>query len=224
MGTSLRRGAFAAAMGCMVVHWASSAHAQCTKDTDCKGDRICNDGACMDPTPPAALAPLPAPEPPAAIAPPAPTSPGAIPDAIPDASRAPRGDESAAREESAVATEPRSPAMATTGLVLTALGTVSLVTTAILAGKGVADQNASESAFCSDNICSRAADTQRSAGDTLVSAAMLSGIITAALLGTGIPLFFVGRHQVPAHGQGAAWWVPQRISTGLRQVTLTYAF
>jgi hypothetical protein len=219
MGTSLRRGAFAVAMGCMVVHWASSAHAQCTKDTDCKGDRICNDGACNDPTPPATLAPLPAPEPPAAIAPPAPPSPGAIPDAC-----APRGDGSAAREESSVATEPRSPAMATTGLVLTAIGTVSLVTTAILVGKGVADQNASESAFCTDDICSHAADAQRSAGNALVADAMVSGVIAAALLGTGIPLFFVGRHQVPAHGQGAAWWVPQRISAGLRDVTLTYAF
>lgn len=27
---------------------ASAAHAQCTKDTDCKGDRICDRGACVD--------------------------------------------------------------------------------------------------------------------------------------------------------------------------------
>jgi len=27
------------------------AHAQCTKDTDCKGDRICVDGACVESPP-----------------------------------------------------------------------------------------------------------------------------------------------------------------------------
>lgn len=37
------------------------AAAQCTKDTDCKGDRVCVDGKCQDPAPPA-----PAPTPPPA--------------------------------------------------------------------------------------------------------------------------------------------------------------
>lgn len=39
--------------------WTSAAHAQCTKDTDCKGNRVCEGGACV--TAPAAAAPVAAP-------------------------------------------------------------------------------------------------------------------------------------------------------------------
>jgi hypothetical protein len=44
------------------------ASAQCMKDTDCKGDRICEKGACTAPVPPSALSrsltpPVPAPQP-----------------------------------------------------------------------------------------------------------------------------------------------------------------
>jgi hypothetical protein len=35
----------------------ASAYAQCTRDTDCKGDRVCNAGVCVDPAPPAAAGP-----------------------------------------------------------------------------------------------------------------------------------------------------------------------
>ena len=33
--------------------WARAADAQCAKDSDCKGDRICEAGACVNPVPPA---------------------------------------------------------------------------------------------------------------------------------------------------------------------------
>ncbi len=36
----------------LALTWASPAQAGCTKDTDCKGDRVCNpDGQCEDPQP-----------------------------------------------------------------------------------------------------------------------------------------------------------------------------
>jgi hypothetical protein len=38
-------------LGLSTLLWGSFAHAQCTKDTDCKGDRICRKGACEDPVP-----------------------------------------------------------------------------------------------------------------------------------------------------------------------------
>src|SRR5690349_15729158 len=50
----------------------ATSHAACTKDTDCKGDRVCEEGACVDP--PANLPPPPPPPAgggtPAAVAPP----------------------------------------------------------------------------------------------------------------------------------------------------------
>jgi serine protease Do len=56
-----------------VLSVSSVAHAQCSKDTDCKGERVCEGGKCVAPAPPAAP---PAGTPPAAAAPPA-TSPPA---------------------------------------------------------------------------------------------------------------------------------------------------
>jgi hypothetical protein len=41
----------AAAAGLSALLWGSLAYAQCTKDTECKGDRICRSGACEDPVP-----------------------------------------------------------------------------------------------------------------------------------------------------------------------------
>jgi len=39
------------------IGWCGRAAAQCTKDSDCKGDRVCNDGVCVSPTPPAPATP-----------------------------------------------------------------------------------------------------------------------------------------------------------------------
>ena len=38
-----------AATGCMTVLWTAPAYAQCTKDTECKGDRVCVHGECVEP-------------------------------------------------------------------------------------------------------------------------------------------------------------------------------
>jgi hypothetical protein len=61
-----------------VLFGARSAHAECTKDTECKGDRVCEAGSCV--APPPGSAPAPAQEPAAAPAPapaPAPVAPAA---------------------------------------------------------------------------------------------------------------------------------------------------
>jgi hypothetical protein len=41
----------AVVLGLSTLLWGSFANAQCTKDTDCKGDRVCRTGACEDPLP-----------------------------------------------------------------------------------------------------------------------------------------------------------------------------
>jgi hypothetical protein len=41
----------AVVLGLSTLSWGSFAYAQCTKDTDCKGDRVCRSGACEDPLP-----------------------------------------------------------------------------------------------------------------------------------------------------------------------------
>lgn len=43
--------------GATVLLVSALAHAQCTKDTDCKGDRVCDAGKCTSPLPPAPAAP-----------------------------------------------------------------------------------------------------------------------------------------------------------------------
>lgn len=58
----------AVVVGLSMLLWGASADAQCTKDTDCKGDRICRAGACGDPVPPSA--------PPTEVAPTSPSSAG----------------------------------------------------------------------------------------------------------------------------------------------------
>lgn len=69
---------FSAAAFVVVTSLTISAHAQCTKDTECKGDRVCDAGRCAGPPPPASTAPP-------AVAP----APARPPDAVEPASSAP---------------------------------------------------------------------------------------------------------------------------------------
>ena len=114
--------------------------------------------------------------------------------------------------------------MATTGIVLTALGTVTLAVTAVLLIKGAGDHKAAISSFCADSACASRADALDETGHSLLTAGTLTGLVTGALLGSGIPLYVISRQQVSTHGQSAARWTPQRIAVDLHQVTLTYAY
>lgn len=74
------RSLMACLVGASIGFYTLRAEAQCTKDTDCKGDRVCDAGQCLAPVPPAgeesaqapAAADEPASPPPAAAAPPPP--------------------------------------------------------------------------------------------------------------------------------------------------------
>lgn len=96
---------------------AGHAGAQCTKDTDCKGDRVCEAGKCTSPAPPvapndaAAPAPTPAPSSQAADAPGASVAPA--PDA-PAAPHAPSPDPDTPALAPRTATAPTPPPPATT--------------------------------------------------------------------------------------------------------------
>lgn len=51
-------------LGASVALWSAVGRAQCTKDTDCKAERVCHAGVCQTPQSPAPLArPAPAPSP-----------------------------------------------------------------------------------------------------------------------------------------------------------------
>jgi len=49
------------ATGFAILFWPATVRAQCAKDTDCKGDRVCRMGACEDPTPVQPVPPVAAP-------------------------------------------------------------------------------------------------------------------------------------------------------------------
>jgi hypothetical protein len=61
---------------------ANVAQADCTKDTDCKGDRVCINGACVDPSSPGLPPPV-EPLPPGAVPAPDVVPPGPPPEAVP---------------------------------------------------------------------------------------------------------------------------------------------
>jgi hypothetical protein len=173
-----------AAVGVAVSCAAGRAGAQCTKDVECKGDRICREGACADPSP----AP--------AVSAPAATEP--------------------------VATEPRSPAMRTTGIVLTVAGGASLVAAVVLAVDAASERHTLDTT-CPSHVCSASQSSLISESNAFATASTVTAIGAVALLGAGIPLYFVGRHEVPA-ARRAAWWIPREVSTDLHRVTITFDF
>jgi hypothetical protein len=182
---------------------AGRAGAQCTKDIECKGDRICNEGRCVDPSPaPAVVVP--------AAGEAAPGAAPAVADRPPPATT------------EAVAMEPRSPAMRTTGVVLTLAGGASLVAAVVLAIDAASERHKLD-ASCVNNVCPPSQASLVSESNALATASTVTAIGAIALLGAGIPLYFVGRHEVPA-ARRSAWWIPRELSTDLRRVTVTFGF
>ena len=168
----------------MMVHtgWAE---AQCTKDSDCKGERICEQGTCTEPPVKAEPAP---PAPPAVVAP---------------APSAPSVSEGRARLDQPEDThffdeqKPRkvkkrisSPGMMVAGIVLTAAGpTVWIV--------GVLS-----------STCRNDNPDSSSCGPGLNGAWLFLG--GAVLIGTGIPLIVIGAKRVPATRVAIAPWASPR--------------
>jgi hypothetical protein len=197
---------------------AAQAHAQCSKDIDCKGERVCEAGQCVDPKP---MEPLPPPPPPAAA--PAEGAPAAAPPSAAVPSTAPQpaaplpppivADEAA----SAQPMHRRSPAIMTTGIVLTSAAVPLMLIAGALSNRAydscVKDQyttsSSSPSSFYDSNPC-------RDARDTRGTAIIIGGIIG---LGVGIPMIIYGAKKVPASGATATltpWATPTAGGATLR--------
>lgn len=157
---------------------ASWSHAQCTKDTDCKGQRVCTKGTCVAGSAAAPAAPTPAP---ATVAP----APAAAPVAAP------------AEPVAAPPEEPPKPRMQrhSTGMMVGGIVMVSLAPVALLVsgmaaiGKGlcnVGDDDPYDS--CDDDY------------DPTIYGALGSAFV---LVGVGVPLIVIGAKKEPVDDSNA---------------------
>jgi len=173
----------------------SLSHAQCSKDTDCKGERVCEEGACV--APPAASAPpvtepAPAVTPPPAAAAPAPVAPQPSYDEPRDTS---------VRDTRVKDTRPK---RHSTGMMVGGIVMTSFVPIALLAA-WVADI---EQGVCErgDYDFSGSSYTRRTDCGSY-DATIYGGLISAAVLaGVGIPLIVIGGKREPATTAKIAPW------------------
>jgi len=158
-----------AVLGCSALFLSGTAYAECTKDTDCKGTRICENAICVTPPEPAASAPA---EPVASAPPPAEPEP-------PYEEPAPPREESEPKPE---ATVRRSTGLMASGIVLVSLGGLAGLIAVISFSMGGACDDASSASDC----------------DELDSVALRSTIAFVILEGAGIPMLVYGAKRVPA--------------------------
>lgn len=191
-------------MSCLV--FASLSHAQCDKDTDCKGDRVCEAGVCVSPPPAAAPAPEPALAPAPAPAP-APAAPLAEPS---------RPISTATMADEPRDTKPRRDwKRHSTGMMAGGIVMVSFVPIALLAAM-VADlqQTACEAGGTYSLNTNRTSHTDCDRYDATIYGGIISGVV---LLGAGIPMIVVGAKREPLAGGSvklAPWATPS--AAGLR--------
>ena len=192
--------------GVAVLLSASLSHAQCTKDVDCKGERICQDGNCVAP-PPGAAAPPPAASSETTPAPPA--APGAAPATAPlppaaASYQAPVAGDVPAGAVQEPRYERRSAGMFAGGIVMVSIGALALGVAVISSGTSRCD---TDSSFGGQS-CDRSPN-------------YTAFLISAGLLGAGIPMIIIGGKRVPVEPQtGLSPWVSPQ-GGGLRlQLTL----
>lgn len=155
------------------------AHAECTKDIECKGDRVCVDGICVDPPTRAPDPGLSAPPPEASTIVPAPTTPD----------EAPR-------------TERRSKALFVSGIVSLALVPVALAVSSYgwFEKESCQMDNEHDANVAAmrggSSTASRPADCSRFDGTMYGGAA-----VSVALLGGGLAMLLVGVQKVPVEKQ-----------------------
>ena len=203
------------------------AHAECTKDTECKGDRVCNAGVCVAPTnspaapaaapaaPPAATAPLSAPPaypvaPGGAVPGAPPTYPGAPVPVYLVSTRAPEGP-----------MHRRSGALMGAGIAFIVLGFGTLIASVVLWP---------EYSYWTNQV---ATDPETSCATknppcdvSLLTAATITTVLTPIFLGAGIPMLIIGAKKVPDSGsQGRAkpTWIPQ-VNASKHTMGLSFAF
>jgi len=184
----------------------SLARAQCAMDTDCKGDRICEAGKCVQPAAPAA---------PSAVAPPAaaPGAPagsaGSPAPAAPPTAGAPSGAVAAPAADSPPPKMVRhSTGMMAGGIVMTSLSPIALLVSA--------------TAAVSESVCDVSYDIDsgyrdRCDYDGVIYGSLLTGVV---LLGVGIPLIVVGAKKEPESEHLTAtvtpWATPNAAGIGVR--------
>ena len=176
------------------------AHAQCTKDTDCKGDRVCDAGACQSPArvkPPdpngwdvgaatAETADAANPEEKASAVPPAAVSAPPAPPAKSGAALETRGAASGGEERS----EPpkmvrRSPGMMAAGIVIVSIAPIPLFMGALYALDGLGCGSGYDEPY------------ERDCSEHSGEAAALT-LMSLAMVGIGVPLIVMGAKRVPA--------------------------
>ena len=193
---------------------ASEAHAQCTKDTDCKGDRVCEGGACVA----APAAPQPAPAPGAVV--PAPAAPApevaaapAAPAPAPAATTLPAAP---SPEEAPAPVQRRrhSTGMMAGGIVMVSFSPIALLVAAV----ANAEQTACE--LGSYRYNSTGDISTEGVGCDDYDATIYGGLISAAVLaGVGIPLIVIGGKKEPVNqieARIAPWATPHAAGVGLR--------
>ena len=233
----LRRAVWAWGSGALVMLGSAVAHAQCTKDTDCKGDRVCEAGKCTSPALPDAPPPPPGSEAgsttgeavtleedpaaegkPAGEAAPAPAVAAAPAKPAPDA-KAQSGPTAAVAPLAADEPEVRrrSRGMMVGGIVMVSIGPLALL-------GALSARNSQES--CDENLENRYPDHRVPAYDqqalercdSYTTPIYVFGIAGAVLIAAGVPMIIYGGKNVTAtpgpRAQLLPWASPS--SGGLR--------
>lgn len=195
---------------------ASVSRAQCTKDTDCKGDRVCDAGNCV--TPPQTLPPPPA-------APSGADASGAgTPASGGDPGQALAAQVPPAAEPEIPPEEPRrerpkqrrhSTGMMVGGIVMVSFVPVALIAAAVANNK----QNACETGGVSFNFDDEGIQTYDGVDCSTYDKTIYGGLISAVVLaGVGIPLIVIGGKKEPAAATATItpWATPRAAGLGLR--------
>jgi hypothetical protein len=175
--------------------FATLAHAQCGKDTDCKGDRVCENGVCVAGVPAApgtpAVETAPAAAPPAA-APAAPPPVAAAPAAAPQAD--------VALSETKPKMKRHSPAMMAIGIVMVAAAPVAFIT-AYMANANCVYVDVTGPESCRDE-----------------TTPLVLTVVGFGLLGGGIPLIVIGAKKEPVSGSATLtpWATPNGAGAALK--------
>jgi hypothetical protein len=200
-----------AALGICLL-FASSAHAQCSKDVDCKGDRVCEEGACV--SPPAAAAALPpAPPAPSGAAPVAGAAPAPAAAAAPAAAPAPLAPVASTFVAPPVPTTQRhNSGMMAVGIVMVSIGPIALLA-AMVTSFNKADCESYDPIFdASGSSSSR--DSNCGRYNTPLYVSLLSGV---GLIGAGIPMIVIGGKREPiGTARLTPWASPHGGGLGLR--------
>lgn len=155
--------------GCAVLLGTSLAQAQCAKDTDCKGERVCEQGKCIEPV---AAVPPAAPQAPAVP----PAAPEPVPAVAPSAPPQPTTPKPKMRRHST--------GMMVGGIVMVALAPPALIVAGfsglLKLGCNVGDENSDR--HCDDSY------------DPVIYGSLLSAVVLVAV---GVPLLVVGAKREP---------------------------